>query len=149
MKFLFSTIFLSVLIISCNNDASRKKIPQTHKANTLNTNENTTKEIAQNPNLAVENTDTISTPLPEPDTIIHAEIEKKFGLQWDFCNCIKAIDSIEKALESETTAESDFDFLLQRSDYIDSKCKEITATPNNTVEEREIHFKKVQNCLNN
>lgn len=76
------------------------------------------------------------------------EIEKKFGEQWDFCDCVVKNDSVNKAID---LAESDeeFDKILARMDEIDSHCKEMLTTPNTTPEERKKHERKVKKCLKN
>lgn len=75
----------------------------------------------------------------------HKEIVKKFGIQWDFCTCIKKSDSVNTALME--ASDEDFDVVMERSEYIDSKCKGMLIQPNATPEERVKHEKKVKNCL--
>lgn len=75
-----------------------------------------------------------------------AKIEKKYGEQWDFCACVKANDSINKAFIKNPT-DKQVEKLMERSEYVDLKCKEFLTQPNTTPEERAIHEKKVKKCL--
>jgi hypothetical protein len=75
----------------------------------------------------------------------HAEIVKKYGEQWDFCTCIVKSDSVNTALMEAPDAL--FDKVMERSEYIDSKCKGLLIQPNATPEERAKHEKRVKKCL--
>jgi hypothetical protein len=74
------------------------------------------------------------------------KIEKKFGEQWDFCTCVVANDSINKAFE-KNISDKQADVLMKRWEYIELKCKAFLTQPNSTPEERAIHEKKVKKCL--
>jgi hypothetical protein len=78
---------------------------------------------------------------------VHKEIEKKYGVQWDFCTCIVKNDSVNKALQSDKLTDDEFDLLFERSEHIDQKCKGLLVQPNATPEERAMHEKKVKKCL--
>lgn len=72
-------------------------------------------------------------------------IIKAYGEQWDFCYCAQKQDSVNTALME---AEGDeFDKVMERSDYIDLKCKALLIQPNTTPEERERHQKRIRDCL--
>ncbi len=72
------------------------------------------------------------------------KIEKKYGEQWDFCKCVVANDSIDKAVKGGNTT----DKLLNRFDVVDQHCKSfLSMDANITPEEREKHEKKVKKCL--
>lgn len=90
--------------------------------------------------------DTIVYHEPEAQEI-HEKIVQKYGIQWDFCTCIKKADSVNSAMMTEGISDADFDKLMERSDFIDSKCKELTTQANQTPDERAKHMKKVKNCL--
>jgi len=75
----------------------------------------------------------------------HKEIVKKYGIQWDFCTCVQKSDSVNKALME--ASDDRFDEVMERSEYIDSKCKGLLIQPNGTPEERYKHEKKVKKCL--
>jgi hypothetical protein len=75
----------------------------------------------------------------------HAEIVKNFGEQWDFCTCIVKSDSVNAALMA--APDELFDKVMERSEYIDSKCKGLLIQPNATPEDRAIHEKRVKKCL--
>lgn len=75
------------------------------------------------------------------------KIEKQFGEQWGFCDCVVKNDSINKAFSKEVS-DKEFDRLSDRFDEIDQKCKAfLTQSPNTTPEERTKHEKKVKKCL--
>lgn len=75
----------------------------------------------------------------------HEEIVKKYGVQWDFCTCVQKSDSVNTALME--ASDDQFDIVMERSEYIDSKCKGLLIQPNGTPEERYKHEVKVENCL--
>lgn len=79
---------------------------------------------------------------------IKKEIERKYGKQWDFCDCVRKNDSIQKVID-KMGDNDDFDPVFDRMEVIDRHCKEILTTPNSTPEEREKHKKRVQKCLKN
>lgn len=76
----------------------------------------------------------------------HKKIEKKYGEQWDFCTCIIANDSITDAFEKKLTPQQE-QKLMERWDYVDRKCKELTTFDQTTPEERTKHEKRVKKCL--
>lgn len=77
-----------------------------------------------------------------------AQIEKKHGVQWDFCTCISANDSINKALQVPDLPDSKLDNLIDRLTTVEEKCQAfLVQNPNQTPEERARHEKKVRDCL--
>ena len=75
------------------------------------------------------------------------KIEKQFGEQWGFCDCVIKNDSINKAF-SKQVSDTEFDRLSERFDEIDQKCKAFLAqNPSTTPEDRAKHEKKVKKCL--
>jgi hypothetical protein len=81
-------------------------------------------------------------------TELKQKIEKKYGEQWDFCACILKNDSINKAFKNKLTPEQE-DKLIDRWDFVETKCKELTTFDNTTPEERAHYQKKVSNCFKN
>lgn len=81
-------------------------------------------------------------------TELKQKIEKKYGEQWDFCACILKNDSINKAFKNKLTPEQE-DKLIDRWDFVETKCKELTTFDNTTPEERANYQKKVSNCFKN
>ena len=75
-------------------------------------------------------------------------IEAKYGVQWDFCDCVVKNDSINKVLE-KAGDDADYDAILARMEVIDMHCKTMLTTPNTTPEEREAHERKVRKCIKN
>lgn len=76
-------------------------------------------------------------------------IEKKYGEQWGFCECVVVNDSVNNALIATTNFEgAKFDKLMERSDYVTQKCQAfLSMDANKTPEERLKHEKKVKKCL--
>jgi hypothetical protein len=82
--------------------------------------------------------------------VLAEKIEGKYGEQWDFCNCVVKGDSLNKAISSGKLSDAAFDRLSKRFDEIELRCKVFKMQdPNRTPEERLIHEKKVQDCLEN
>lgn len=76
------------------------------------------------------------------------QIEKKHGVQWDFCTCVIANDSLDKAVKNPATTDADMDRIMERFDVVEEKCKAFRIqNPNQTPEERARHEKKVRDCL--
>jgi len=77
-------------------------------------------------------------------------IEKKFGLQWDFCDCVIKNDSINKVTSDlEGVSDAQIDIIFARWDEIEQHCKELLTAPNTTPEERSKYARKVKRCLRN
>jgi len=103
--------------------------------------------------------DTVSSELPdslvkdgyvEETKALASVIEKKYGVQWDFCDCIVKSDSINKVMSDlEGVSDEDIDIIFARWDEIDMHCKELITAPNTTPEERSKYSKKVKRCLRN
>lgn len=79
------------------------------------------------------------------------KIEKQYGEQWGFCECVVANDSIDKAVKKIDDFESpQAEKLLDRFDYVAQKCQAFLGMDSNrTPEERSKHEKKVKKCLKN
>lgn len=78
-------------------------------------------------------------------------IEKKYGEQWGFCECVVANDSINKAVQNLVDYESpQAERLFERFEYVSTKCQAFLGMDaNRTPEQRAAHQKKVKNCLKN
>lgn len=77
-----------------------------------------------------------------------AEIEKKHGVQWDFCTCTVANDSLNKAFQVPNLPDAKVDKLIDRLSVVEEKCQAfLVQNPNQTPEERARHEKKVRDCL--
>ncbi len=74
------------------------------------------------------------------------QIEKVYGQQWDFCDCVVKNDSIEKAIFA-TDDDAQLDLILARMEVVDQHCKELLTTPNTTPDDRAKHERKVNRCL--
>lgn len=74
------------------------------------------------------------------------QIEKVYGTQWDFCDCVVKNDSIEKAIFA-TDDDAQLDLILARMEVVDQHCKGLLTTPNTTPDDREKHERKVRRCL--
>jgi len=77
-------------------------------------------------------------------------IEDKFGVQWDFCDCIVKSDSINKIMSDlEGVSEAHIDVVFARWNEIDKHCKALITAPNTTPSERNEYSLKVEKCLKN
>jgi len=141
----FLTFFVAVLLLqacksnSGNGDDDNNDSDSTNVSDTL-----------MNDDLSIDTTeveeDTVEIVYDDPAVQeAHKEIVKKYGIQWDFCTCIKKSDSVNTALMEASDAE--FDAVMERSEFIDSKCKGLLIQPNATPEDRMKHENKVKNCL--
>jgi hypothetical protein len=90
---------------------------------------------------------------PKIDSIQHenkSRIEKKYGSQWDFCDCVKKSDSIDKVLKKSALSEAETTKLLLRADEVEKKCKLfLTDLQSKKPADRAAHQAKVKACLNN
>ena len=136
MKFILFVAGL-LFLVSCGSNEKCKNCDSKNKKDTVETKvDDLTNAIAR---------DTVITNSKDQKEN-HAKIVKKFGEQWDFCSCVVANDSITDAFEKKLTPSQE-EKLMARWDYVDSKCKELTTTPNTTPEERAKHDKRVMKCL--
>ena len=77
-------------------------------------------------------------------------IEVKYGKQWDFCDCVKKNDSIDKLLKNQSLSDSELDKVLKRADEVENKCKILlTDLKSNKPSDRQRHQEKVKACLEN
>jgi len=136
MKFV---VFISglLLLFSCNSNGKCEDCVAKIKKDTVET-----KVDAMQHAMARDTAVTTSKDQKEN----HEKIVKKFGEQWDFCSCVVANDSITDAFEKTLTPKQE-EKLMARWDYVDTKCKELTTTPNTTPEERAKHDRRVMKCL--
>lgn len=102
---------------------------------------NSTKNATSNA-INTKNVDTLNQQ-EEKDRIV-----EKYGVQWDFCDCVKKNDSIDKLLKNQKLTESELDAILLRADEIEKKCKLLlTDLKSNKPSERQRHQEKVKACL--
>jgi hypothetical protein len=84
----------------------------------------------------------------EETKILATAIEVKFGVQWDFCDCIVKSDSINKIMSDlEGVSEAHIDVVFARWNEIDKHCKALITAPNTTPDERNEYSLKVKQCL--
>lgn len=77
-------------------------------------------------------------------------IEKKYGAQWDFCDCVKKNDSIDKVIKKNKLTDQELEVILKRADVIDKKCKLfLTDLQSKNPSDRSRHQAKVKSCLEN
>ncbi len=131
MKFIFGFFFI-FLLFSC----SQNKKNEEGKKNTII--KKTTREDTLNFPLDTAAVQKAEKPLPT--------IENKYGKQWDFCDCIKKKDSINKLFLTDLS-DKQLDEILGSSDIIDQKCKSVFDYNVSSPEERVIHQKKIDDCM--
>ena len=136
--FLFVFAFLLVLV-SCN----QKTVHEECGLCGVNMNRVDTPENPEAAMLQVKQADT-STAGNAEFKENKLNIEKIYGEQWDFCKCVVANDSLDKAVKAGDIT----DKLMERFDEVDIKCKSFLVMDNTrTPEERAKHDKKIRNCL--
>ena len=136
-------IFFGSLLLSCN---SKTPCEECRSCQLFNYDNEQPSLVESVQNL---NSDSISTTSNTEDLQqSFAVIKKKFGEQWDFCDCVVKGDSLNKALSNEKLDDKELDQLLRRFEEIDRKCQAFKIMePNRTPKEREFHEKKVKKCL--
>ena len=78
-----------------------------------------------------------------------SRIEKKYGAQWDFCDCVSKGDSIDKVLKKNTLSDEETEKLLLRADEVEKRCKFfLTDLQSKKPADRAAHQAKVKACLN-
>jgi hypothetical protein len=122
-RFLYIFTITSVLFFGCSESVNSTKNATSNAINT-------------------KNVDTLNQQ-EEKDRIV-----EKYGVQWDFCDCVKKNDSIDKLLKNQKLTESEIDAILLRADEIEKKCKLLlTDLKSNKPSERQRHQEKVKACL--
>jgi hypothetical protein len=122
-RFLYIFTITSVLFFGCSESVNSTKNATSNAINT-------------------KNVDTLNQ-REEKDRIV-----EKYGVQWDFCDCVKKNDSIDKLLKNQKLTESELDAILLRADEIEKKCKLLlTDLKSNKPSERQRHQEKVKACL--
>ncbi len=146
MKY-FSTIgFLSLLFLFSCNSTPEDTSDTENLIDTTVVTIDTTETV-------IDTTSVLADSLQEAGYVeeseeVEKEIEKKFGKQWDFCDCVVKNDSINKVFEnSDNLSDEEFDAAFARMDEIDKHCKELLTAPNTTPDERARHKRKVRKCL--
>lgn len=143
-KIFFFTLLSSSLILSCTSTETvidNEIVQEVDQADSVDTSLNAT---------VVESIDTTSA----IDANGYVDEEKEMMQaanavvpQWDFCTCILAADSINKAME--TADDATFDLLIARDEIVSQKCKIILAHKTDTPDARKKHDRKVKKCLKN
>lgn len=141
MKFsLIYAFLLSVLMFySCNNGANEQL------------NDETTDLIVDSTSLDISNELDTSKKISEikeyKENLV--KIEKKYGEQWGFCECVIVNDSVNNAIIALTDFEGPkFEKLMVRSDFVTKKCQAfLSMDGSKTPEERLQHERKVKKCL--
>lgn len=124
-----------LLFFSCNNGESKYDIVEIEEGNLT---------VEAVDSIEIDTTEYVSEVVEKNE--IKKEIEKKYGKQWDLCDCVKKNDSIQKVIE-KMGDEDDFDPVFARMEEIDQHCKEMLTIPNTTPEDRQKHQKRVKDCL--
>ena len=129
-------LLISFVFVSCKNES----IPDDVDANELDIDTTSVVDLLTDIDTVMYVSETV-----ENDQI-KKEIEKKYGKQWDFCDCVRKNDSITKVID-KMGDNDDYDPVFERMEEIDKHCKELLTTPNTTPEERDKHQKRVKKCL--
>jgi hypothetical protein len=142
LHFITITLALGLILIACKNGSPDDTNNETDSL----TNQESIPSTEIDTNVVEEQPDTIKKVYKNPEVQeAHLEIVKKYGKQWDFCKCIVKSDSVNTALME--APDDKFDAVMERSNFIDNKCKGLLIQPNATPEDRYKHEKKVKKCL--
>lgn len=137
------SIFFFLSLFSCTSEEENTTDTKTE----VSSNENEEHDTIEDQNDSEDTITQIADVYEDEDQKESIEkIEKEYGKQWDFCTCVVKNDSVNKAIEGDVS-DADLDFLLERLDYLEVKCKGMLILPNATPDERDEHQKKVNNCL--
>ncbi len=137
--FFLSVLSFLFLIYSCKSE------PKKECSNTDNQNDTVSKKDSSETLESVMKSEKKNEPTKELKEN-HAKIVQKYGEQGEFCTCVLANDSINKAF-GKSPSDKQAEKLMARWEYVDIKCKEFLTEPSSTPEERAIHEKKVKKCL--
>lgn len=141
MKTLYSLAVAALILSACNSEEPKKASsgePEETDTTAVDSNLVDTLSISDD-SLEAQGYDV------NEEANMEENIEKKYGIQWDFCTCVIKNDSVTKAVE--TAGDEDFDKILARMEEIDKHCKKMLTAPNTTPEERMKHKRKVNKCL--
>lgn len=144
-KNIFIHFILLLFLVSCNSNKSAEQ--KTSEVQVLETDLELHSDIIDSTPVIEEKSlpENVRKITEHPEMKeIKKKLEQKFGVQWDFCTCVIKNDSILEAFN--TASDEDFEKIMKRSDYIDSKCSMIRSTPNTTPEERAKHENAVRTC---
>ena len=140
---LFITVFA---VISCGSDGINPDEPN-DSVDSLNV-ENTVQDSIDKQIISDYDMSTVDKKNSKEFKENLVKIEKQYGEQWSFCDCVIKNDSIDKAFKNPNIPDKEFDRLANRLDEIDAKCQAFRIqNPNLTPEERAKHEKKVKKCL--
>ena len=124
-RFLYIFILTSVLLFGCSESVNSTKNATSNGINT-------------------KNVDTLNQQ-EEKDRIV-----EKYGVQWDFCDCVKKNDSIDRLLKNKKLTDLELDAVLKVAEDVENKCKLfLTDLKSNKPSDRERHKEKVKACLKN
>jgi hypothetical protein len=144
MKNISFVLFLSLISLSCN----RKEVYT--ECNTCGLNLNITDEpSSMTEEISVTTKETNLSKVEKKDfEETKVKIEKKYGEQWDFCQCVVVNDSIDRLIKDSNLTDSQLDAILMRLDEVDKRCQAFKITdPSRTPEDRMKHEKKINKCL--
>lgn len=139
-RYLYIFIFSFLLVTSCNSGIEPIEEKQVEELSIPLEEETVEEEDNENPVI-----EEISSFKKAEEIENKKRIEKVYGKQWGFCECVIKSDSVNIALMNAD--DDEFDKVMERSNYIDDKCKQMLTGPNGTPEERSTHKLRVQKCL--
>lgn len=139
MKTTLSLLLIGLLLVACNLKEDNKEPTSVSDTTTVDT------TIVEVDTLSDDTLEAQGYDVKE-DEKIEENLEKKYGEQWEFCDCVVRNDSINKALEQDLT-DAQMDKLMARWDIVDKHCKKMLTAPNTTPAERNAHKRKVSKCM--
>jgi hypothetical protein len=139
MKTILILLFGFFLLNSCVNSSENEE----------DLNDQNQEELAEPQNveeaLMMQNQKDTSTTGSEEFKEIKKKIEKEYGTQWDFCNCVYLNDSLDRYVKKGGEIDDKF---MNRFDEVEKHCKSfLVMDGNRTPDERAAHDRKIQKCL--
>jgi hypothetical protein len=133
IRYILLNLSLIFLFVACTNSTD-----------TIEPTDNDSTALVVEDDYTAGDTTFVSVQIEEVQNKI--EIEKKFGEQWDFCDCVRKNDSIQRVIE-KAPDNANFDKIFARMEEIDSKCVALLTAPTRTPEERSKHQARIKKCL--
>jgi hypothetical protein len=142
MKTLVILLGASILLFACSSEENKSERDNSNGSDT--TNVDTT--MIDTTQLSDDTLKAQGYDIDEQSDV-EENLEKKYGEQWEFCDCVVRNDSVNKAIMAEGTTDAQVDQILARMDVIQKHCAKMLTVPNTTPEERNKYQRKVNKCL--
>jgi hypothetical protein len=140
-----SIYFSCVLFLACSckssvNDTENNEIKNENKVELIDSNKIDANTLSES-----QIPKGVKTNLQPNYVANKIKVEKIYGEQWDFCNCIRINDSLDRVVKQDGEIGDAF---MKRFEEADIHCKIFLGmNKNRTPAERAAHEKNVKDCL--